>query len=60
MFSNDGDAIDLSYNAATGVITITAQKASTSTLGVAQFDDSDFNVDLNGVVTIAEVDGGTY
>src|SRR6056300_550154 len=60
MFSNDGDAIDLSYNDATGVITIAAQKASTSTLGVAQFDDSDFNVDLNGVVTIAEVDGGTY
>lgn len=60
MFSNDGDAIDLSYNDTTGVITIAAQKASTSTLGVAQFDDSDFNVDLNGVVTIAEVDGGTY
>ena len=60
MFSNDGDAIDLSYNDGTGVITIAAQKASVSTLGVAQFDSDNFDVDGNGLVTIDTIDGGTY
>jgi hypothetical protein len=60
MFSNDGDAIDLSYNDGTGVITIAAQKASVSALGVAQFDSDNFDVDGNGLVTIDTIDGGTY
>ena len=59
MFSNDGDAIDLSYNDGTGIITIAAQVASVSTKGVAQFDSDNFDVTA-GLVTIDTIDGGTY
>jgi hypothetical protein len=60
MFSNDGDAIDLTYNDAGGTISISAQIASVATVGVAQFDSDNFDVSVGGLVTIDTVDGGTY
>lgn len=63
MFSNDGNAIDLTYNDGAGTISIAAQIANdggNTQVGVAAFDSDDFAVSGAGLVTIDTVDGGTY
>jgi hypothetical protein len=52
-----GEGIDLSYSA--NQLTVSAEVASTTNLGVASFDSDDFNVN-SGVVTLNTIDGGTY
>lgn len=52
-----GAGTGLAYVTSTGVIS--GVDASTSAKGVAQFDSNDFAVS-SGVVTVKEVDGGTY
>ena len=52
-----GAGTGLAYVTSTGVIS--GVDASTSAKGVAQFDSNDFAV-ASGVVTVKEVDGGTY
>jgi hypothetical protein len=53
-------AIAATYNDSAGTLTISAEKATTTTVGVASFDASNFNVTAQGHTTIIEIDGGTY
>ena len=55
-----GEAIDLTYNDGAGTLTVTAEIASSSNLGVAKFNTDYFTVDGAGDVIIHEVNGGTY
>ena len=55
-----GEAIDLTYNDGAGTLTVTAEIASSSNLGVAKFNADYFTVDGAGDVIIHEVNGGTY
>lgn len=54
-----GEGIDLTYADASGTLTIDAEIATASNLGVASFNATEFNI-ASGAVTIAEVNGGTY
>ena len=54
-----GEAMDITYDDGAGTLTFAAELATTTNLGVASFDASFFNV-TSGVVTIHEVNGGTY
>jgi len=55
-----GEAIDLTYNDGAGTLTVTAEIASSSNLGVAKFNTDYFTVSGAGDVIIHEVNGGTY
>ena len=55
-----GEAIDLTYNDGAGTLTVTAEIASSSNLGVAKFNADYFTVDGAGDVIVHEVNGGTY
>ena len=55
-----GEAIDLTYNDGAGTLTLTAERASSSNLGVAKFNADYFTVDGAGDVIVHEVNGGTY
>jgi hypothetical protein len=57
-----GDGIDLTYvdnNGGPGALTIAAELATISNPGVANFDSDQFTV-TSGLVTVAELDGGTF
>lgn len=54
-----GEAIDLAYNDSAGSLTISAELATYTNPGVANFDSDQFTV-TSGFVTISEIDGGTY
>jgi len=52
-----GEGIDTSVSG--GIITVTGELASTSNIGVASFNSSNFTV-TSGDVTVTEIDGGTF
>lgn len=54
-----GEGIDLTYVDASNTLTVSAEVATSSNLGVASFDATNFTV-TSGAVAINEVDGGTY
>jgi hypothetical protein len=57
-----GEGIDLTYvdnNGDPGALTIAAELATISNPGVANFDSDQFTV-TSGLVTVAELDGGTF
>jgi hypothetical protein len=54
-----GQSITVTYNDSANTLTFDADLATTSTIGVASFSSTNFNV-TTGVVTIAAIDGGTY
>jgi hypothetical protein len=54
-----GTAITVTYDSANNVLEVAADLATTSTVGVASFNSSNFAV-ANGDVTITAIDGGTY
>jgi hypothetical protein len=54
-----GTAITVTYDSANNVLEVAADLATTSTVGVASFNSSNFAV-ANGDVTITSIDGGTY
>ena len=53
-------ALSATYDDAGNTLTLSAEKATTTTIGVASFDSSNFNVTAAGHVTVDEIDGGTY
>jgi len=54
-----GEGIDLVYNDANNELTISAELATTTNVGVASFDSDQFIVTA-GATTIYQIDGGTY
>ena len=54
-----GEGIDLTYDDAAGSLTVTAETATASNLGVASFPTAQFTLS-SGAVTISVIDGGTY
>jgi len=54
-----GQAITITYDDLGNVLTFDADLATTSTVGVASFNSTNFAV-ANGDVTIVGIDGGTY
>jgi hypothetical protein len=58
-FFLEGEGIDLTYNDGTNKLTVAAETATYTNLGVARFDSSEFTV-TSGLVTIFNIDGGTY
>jgi hypothetical protein len=54
-----GEAIDLTYNDGSNSLTVAAETATASNLGVAKFPTANFTV-TTGSVAISVVDGGTY
>jgi hypothetical protein len=54
-----GEGIDFTYDDSSGTFQIDAELATASNKGVASFSSDNFLVS-SGVVTITEVDGGTY
>ena len=56
----EGEAINFDYVDASDTLTISAEIASSSNLGVAKFNTDNFDVTGAGDVTITEVNGGTY
>jgi hypothetical protein len=54
-----GEGIDFTYDDSAGTFQIDAELATASNKGVASFSSDNFLVS-SGVVTITEVDGGTY
>lgn len=54
-----GEAIDLAYDDNANSLTVSAEVATYTNLGVASFDSDQMTV-TSGLVTIAELDGGTY
>lgn len=58
-FFLEGEGIDLTYNDGTNKLTVSAETATYTNLGVARFDSDQFTV-TSGFVTISTIDGGTY
>lgn len=56
---NDGSGIDVSYNDAGNVFSISVEEATSTNLGGAKFDSVDFLVTA-GMVELATIDCGTY
>mgnify|MGYP001626684196 CR=1 FL=1 len=54
-----GEGIDLTYVDGSNQMTVAAELATSSNLGVASFNATDFSVS-SGAVSIAVVDGGTF
>lgn len=54
-----GEGIDLTYDDGANSLTVTAETATASNLGVASFPTSQFTLS-SGAVTISSIDGGTY
>lgn len=54
-----GEGIDLVYNDALNELTISAELATTTNVGVASFDSDQFIVTA-GAASIYQIDGGTY
>ena len=55
-----GTAITATYDDAGNTLTIDADIATTSSVGVASFSSDNFAVSVGGEVTVTGVDGGTY
>ena len=58
-FLVEGEGIDITYNDPAGQLTIAAELATTSNPGVANFDSDQMTV-TSGLVSIVELDGGTF
>lgn len=58
-FAVGGTGITLSYDDTNGTLSIDGDLATTSSVGVAAFSSDNFAVDT-GVVTVIEIDGGTF
>lgn len=54
-----GEGIDLTYNDGSNTLTVSAELATYTNPGVANFDSDQFTV-TSGFVTISDIDGGTY
>lgn len=54
-----GEGIDLTYDDVANTLTVSAELATVSNPGVASFDSDQFTV-TSGLVTVYELDGGTY
>jgi len=54
-----GEGIDLTYDDGAGTLTVDAEIATSSNLGVASFSTDNFLVTA-GAVTVTGIDGGTY
>lgn len=54
-----GEGIDLTYDDGANSLTVTAETATSSNLGVASFPTAQFTLS-SGAVTISVIDGGTY
>lgn len=54
-----GEGIDLTYDDNANTLTVTAETATSSNLGVASFNATEFTV-TSGAVALNVVDGGTY
>lgn len=60
-FTVGGTAVSVTYDDdGAGTLTIDADLATTTTVGVASFSSDNFEVSAGGVVTIASIDGGTF
>lgn len=55
-----GTAITLTYNDVANTLTVAANLATTTTVGVASFSATNFAVSGAGAVTVTAIDGGTY
>lgn len=54
-----GEGIDLTYNDGSNQLTVAAELATVTNPGVANFDSDQFTV-TSGLVTVYQLDGGTY
>ena len=54
-----GEGIDLTYDDNGGSLTVTAETATDTNLGVAKFPTANFTL-TSGSVAISTIDGGTY
>ena len=54
-----GTGITLTYNDAGGSLEVKGTNATVTTAGVALFDSDQFTV-TSGLVSITQIDGGTY
>ena len=55
-----GNGITITYTDGTGEINVAGDIATTSAVGVASFNSTNFDVSGAGAVTIDTIDGGTY
>jgi len=55
-----GIGISTSASAATSVLTINGDYATTASVGVASFDSDQFTVNSFGAVSTTTIDGGTF